>query len=57
MAAKLHPTSLLLALSTNLAIEITGHLATTLEQPMDDYHSLRMTYSFMRRICGDPVVG
>jgi hypothetical protein len=57
MAARRHPTSLLLALPTDLAIEITDHLATTLERPMDDIHSLWATYSFMHRMCGDPAIG
>jgi hypothetical protein len=47
---------LLLALPTNLAIEIAGHLAVTLERPMDDLRNLWVTCSFMRRICGDPTV-
>jgi hypothetical protein len=28
----------------------------TSEQPMDDLHSLRVTYSSMRRVCRDPPI-
>ena len=56
MAVRQHPTSLLLALPDELAIEITGHLAATSERPMDDLHSLRVTYSSMHRICGNPAI-
>ena len=48
---------LLLVLPTDLTIEIVGHLAATLELPMDDLHSLQVTYSFMRHIYGDPAIG
>jgi hypothetical protein len=37
-------------------IVIMGHLATSSEQPKDDLHSLRVTYSSMRRIYGDPII-
>jgi hypothetical protein len=47
----------LTALPTEVQIVIVGHLATTLEQPMDDLRSLWVTCSSMRRICGDPTVG
>ena len=56
MAMKQHHT-LLMALPTGLAIEITGHLAVTSERPMDDLCSLRATCSSMRSICGNPIVG
>ena len=48
---------LLMALPTDLAIEIIGHLATTSKQPMDDLRSLWVTCSSMRRICGNPTIG
>jgi hypothetical protein len=48
--------SLLLALPTDLAIEIAGHLAATSERPMDDLRSLWVTCSSMHRIYGDPSV-
>ena len=57
MAARRHPTSLLLALPDELAIEITGHLATTSEHPMDDLYSLRVTCSSMRHISFNPAIG
>ena len=47
---------LLLALPTDLAIEIAGHLTTTSERPMDNFHSLLVTCSFMRHICSDPTI-
>uniref|UniRef100_K3YZK0 F-box domain-containing protein n=1 Tax=Setaria italica TaxID=4555 RepID=K3YZK0_SETIT len=49
--------SSLVALPTEVAIEIAGHLAATLERPMDDLHSLRETCLFMRRVCSDRAVG
>ena len=52
MVARRHPTSLT-ALPIDLAIEITGHLTTTLERPMDDLHSLWVTYSSMCHIYGN----
>ena len=57
MVARWHPTSLLLALPNELAIEIAGHLTTTMEWPMDDLRSLWVTFSSMRRICSNPAVG
>jgi hypothetical protein len=56
MAARRHPTSLLLALPNELAIEIAHHLAATMEQPMDDLRSLWVTCSSMRRIYSNPIV-
>jgi hypothetical protein len=56
MAVLQLPTSLFLALSNELAIEITSHLATTSERPMDDLRSLRVTCSSMHRICGNPAI-
>ena len=55
MAARWHPTSLT-ALPVEVQIEIAGHLATTLERPMDDLCSLWAMCSSMRRISGDPIV-
>jgi hypothetical protein len=55
MAAKWHPTSLTV-LPTDLGIEIAGHLAMTLERPMDDLYNLRATCSSVRRICSNPNV-
>ena len=57
MVARRHPTSCLLALPDELAIEIDVHLAMTSEQPMVDLCSLQETYSSMRHICGNPTVG
>ena len=57
MVARQHPMSLLLALPDELAIEITGHLAATIERPMDDLCSLWVTYSSMRGIYGNPAIG
>ena len=48
--------SQLLALPNRLAIEIANHLTVTSKQPMYDLHSLWVTYSSMRRICGNPTV-
>jgi hypothetical protein len=56
MAVRHHPTSLM-ALLVEVQIEITGHLAATLEQPMDDLCSLRAMRSSMRDIYGDPAIG
>jgi hypothetical protein len=56
-AGRQHPTSLLLAIPTDLAIEITDHLAETLKWPMDGLRCLWATYSFMCRFCGDPTIG
>jgi hypothetical protein len=55
MAERQHPTSLM-TLLVEVQIEITGHLAATLERPMDDLRSLRATCSSMHGICGDPAV-
>jgi hypothetical protein len=55
MAVRQHPTSLT-ALPTDLAIEITSHLAVTLEQPMYDLCNLQATCSSMRRIYGNPTI-
>ena len=44
-------------LPTDMQIEITGHLTTTSDWPMDDFYSLRATYSSMCHICGDPAIG
>ena len=57
MVVMRHPTSLLLALPDELAIEIIGHLAMTLDRPMDDVHSLWATCLSMRQIYGDPTIG
>ena len=57
MAAWRHPTSHLLALPDELAIEIAGHFAVTSERPMDDIRSLRVACSSMRHICGNPTIG
>ena len=46
-----------MALPTDLAIEIIGHLTVTSEQPMDDLCSLQVTCSSMRCICGNPAIG
>jgi hypothetical protein len=48
---------LLMALPTDMQIEITALVAATSDRPMDDLRSLGATYSSMRRICGNPVVG
>ena len=37
-----------MALPTDVQIEIVGHHAVTSDQPMDDPHSLRATFSSMR---------
>jgi hypothetical protein len=57
MAVRQHPTSLLLALPTDMAIDITGYLTATLKRPMDDLRSLQVTCLFMRCICGNRAVG
>jgi hypothetical protein len=57
MAVRRHPTSLLLALPKELAIEIFGHLATTSERSMDDLRNLRVTCSSMCHICNNLIVG
>jgi hypothetical protein len=56
MVVRWHPTSLLLVLPDELAIEITDHLTATSERPMDDLHSLWATCSSMHCICGNPAV-
>ena len=56
MAAWRHPTLLLLALHTDLAIEIACHLAMTSERHMDGLRSLWTTYLSMHHIYGDPAV-
>ncbi|RLM91810.1 hypothetical protein C2845_PM08G10500 [Panicum miliaceum] len=48
---------LLADLTTNVAVEIAGRLATTSERPMDDLCSLRVSCHLMRRVCGEPQVG
>jgi hypothetical protein len=57
MVARWHPTSLLLALPGELAIEIASHLTVTLERPMDNLCSLWVTCSSMHRICGNLAIG
>jgi hypothetical protein len=57
MAVRRHPTSLLLALPKELAIEIIGHLAVTSEQSMDDLRSLWVTCSSMYHIYGNLTIG
>jgi hypothetical protein len=47
----------LMALPTNVQIEISGHLAVTLDRPMDELCSLWVTYSSMCHICCDPAIG
>ena len=49
-------TMLLTVLPTDIQIEIAGHLAATLDSPMDDLHSLRATCSSRHCICGDPTI-
>ena len=44
-------------LPSEMQIVIASHLAMTLERPMDDLHSLQVTYSSMHRIYGDPAIG
>ena len=55
MEVRWHPTSHLLALPDELAIEIVGHLTMTSERPKDDLHSLWTTCLSMCRIYGNPV--
>jgi len=47
----------LTVLPTDVQIEIAGHLAATLDQPMDDLHSIWATCLSMRWIYGDPTIG
>ena len=47
---------LLMALPTDVQIEIIDHLTATLDHPMDNLCSLWVTYSSMRRICDDLTV-
>jgi hypothetical protein len=49
--------TLLMALPTDVQIEIAGHLAVTSDHPMDDLYSLWVTCSSMCHICGDPAIG
>jgi hypothetical protein len=46
----------LTVLPINMQIEVTIHLAMTLDQPMDDLRSLQATCSSMRCICDDPTI-
>ena len=46
-----------MALPVEVQIEVTGHLAATLEWPMDNLCSLRAMCSSMRGICSDPTIG
>ena len=46
----------LMVLPTEVQIVMAGHLAV-MERPMDNLHSLWVTYSSMRHIYGDPAVG
>ena len=46
----------LMALPTNMQIEIASHLSTTSDQHMDDLHSLLATCSSIYHICGDSTV-
>jgi hypothetical protein len=55
MAVRRHPTPLTV-LPEELVIVIAGHLAMTLERPIDDLRSLGVTCSSMCRICGDRAV-
>ena len=47
----------LMVLPTDVQIDIAGHLAATSDQPMNNLHSLWVTYSSMRHIYGNLVVG
>ena len=44
-------------LPTDMAIEIASRVAAAAADPMEDLGSLWATYSQMRRVCGDAVVG
>jgi hypothetical protein len=51
------PSSLLLGLPQDIRIEIVARICATSERPLADLHSLRGTFSTMRRMCGHGNVG
>jgi hypothetical protein len=44
-------------LSTDMTVEIASGVAVVVANPIEDLGSLWATYSQMRRVCGDTVVG
>ena len=48
---------IVLRLPIDMQIEIAGHLAATLDWPLDDLRILRVTCSSMHHIYGDPAIG
>ena len=48
---------MLIDLPMEVLIDITGHVATTSFQPMDDLGRLRATCRVRRHACGDPSIG